>query len=170
MSYPDLYANRIGTQRLRALLLLIAVITVLLALLYLRGAHNKMIEARNSLEAFKYAETLLPNAAPKRVVANIDSKQKAYLADLNATALKLSVDWGSRIASVESALGADLALNGFRVDGQRNEMELKGETASNTKLTAIVGAIQKTGLDARVGRMARTTSGLEYSILIAWPQ
>jgi hypothetical protein len=170
MSYPDLYANRLRTRRLRVASLLVGIVAVLLALFFMRDSHNKMVEAQNTLDAFKYAETLLPNSAPPRPVAVIDPKQKAYLADLKATALKLSVDWGARIASVENALGADLALNAFRIDGQRNEIELKGETTSNTKLTAIVGAMQKTGLDARVGRMARIPNGLEYSVLIAWPQ
>jgi hypothetical protein len=171
---PDPYANPTRLRRYRAITLFFISVVLLLALTLLKDAYNKKIEAQSALTAVRSAEAMLPSAQARRPVAIVDPKQKAYLADLKSTAMKLSVDWSSRIASVEKALGPELSLNSFRVDGQKGEIELKGETSTNTKLTALVAAMQGNGLDARVGRVARfqngPTSGLEYSILIAWPQ
>jgi hypothetical protein len=170
MKFPDLYANKIRLYRLRTLLVLGCTGVLVFALLMLKSSHDNMAQAQATVTAMRSAEALLPGAQPRQIVIPIDAKQKAYLADLKATAAKLSVDWGARIASVESAMNADLSLNALRVDGQRGEIELKGETSSNAKLTAIVNAMQKAGLDARVGRLARLTNGLDYSILVVWPQ
>jgi type II secretory pathway component PulL len=174
MSYPDPYGNPSRVRRNRRIALLFAAALLLLTLVFLKASHDKKVEAYSALSAARSAEAMLPSAPPKKPVAAVDPKQRAYLADLKSTALKLSVDWNTRIASVENALGSELSLNAVRVDGQKGEMELKGETSSNAKLTSIIAAMQSTGLDARIGRVARfqsgTTSGLEYAILIAWPQ
>jgi hypothetical protein len=125
--------------------------------------------AKAALKGMQTAEALLPAVKPARQNLPIDPKQKAYIADLKTAAVKLSIDWSARIASVENATNTDLSLNALRVDAQKGEIELKGETSSNSKLTALVVAMQTSGLDARVGRLARLTNGLEYSILIVWP-
>jgi hypothetical protein len=168
MIYPDIYANRARTRRLRIALISVSFILFFAALFILKSVHHQMTQAQSSLSALQYAETLLATSRPSRPVSVVDPKQTAYLAELNATAARLSVDWGARIARVESSLSPDLSLNAFRIDAQRSEIEIKGETSSNAKLTSIVTAMQSSGLDARVGRLARLANGLEYSILISW--
>jgi hypothetical protein len=173
-SFPDPFASPLTLRRSRFVVMLFGVVLLLFALIYLKFAYDDKLDAQNSLKAAKEAEALLPSSPVRRVVAVVDAKQRAYRADLKATAMKLTVDWSARIASVEKAIGPDLALNAFRVDGQKGEIELKGETSSNAKLTSIVSSMQNNGLDARVGRIARfqngSVSGLEYSILVEWPQ
>jgi hypothetical protein len=173
-SYPDPFANPMILRRSRFVAMFFGVVILILAMTYLKLAFDDKRDAQNALRAAKAAEALLPSSPVRRVVAVVDAKQRAYRADLKATAMKLTVDWSARIASVEKAIGPDLALNAFRVDGQKGEIELKGETSSNAKLTSIVSAMQNNGLDARVGRIARyqsgSVSGLEYSILVEWPQ
>jgi hypothetical protein len=168
MIYPDIYTNRARARRLRIALVFVSCILFFVSLFTLKSVHHQMTQAHSSLSALQHAETLLVTTRPFRPVAIVDLKQKAYLAELNATAARLSVDWGARIARVESSLSPDLSLNAFRIDAQKSEIEIKGETSSNAKLTSIVTAMQSSGLDARVGRLARLTNGLEYSILISW--
>lgn len=178
MNFPDPYANKISVRRLRAVFAVFLFSLLLIALLVLKKSYDYKSEAMASTNSMQSAEALLPSTQPRKTALPVDEKQKAYLADLKATAVKLSVDWGARIASVESVMTADLSLNSLRVDAQKGELELKGEASSNAKLTAMVNSMQRAGLDARVGRLARFSngvgsgsgSGLEYSILIVWPQ
>jgi type II secretory pathway component PulL len=173
-SFPDPYANPSRMRRLRLILGVVTFALFVLALSALKVAQDKKLESQKALVAAQAAEAMLPSSQVRRPVAAADPKQKIYLSDLRATAVKLSVDWGARISTVEQAMGADLSLNAFRIDAQKGEIELKGETSSNVKLTAIVSEMQRNGLDARIGRLARfqngNSTGLEYSILIAWPE
>jgi hypothetical protein len=180
--YPDPYANPARMRRNRIALVLGSVVLSSMILIMLKASYDRLSDARSALNAARSAETLLPSTKPRKPVATIDLKKKAYLTDLKSTAVKLSIDWNARIASVENSLSSDLSINAFRVDAQKGEIELKGEASSNSKVTSIIAAMQSTGLDARVGRLARQQNGasggssasaissLEYSILIAWPQ
>jgi hypothetical protein len=168
-SYPDPYANPRRNRFRRSMLLIACAAMFLVALLFLKESHRRKSEAQDALEAVQSAAALLPSEPARRVVAAVDPKQKIFLSELRSTAAKLSIDWGARLAKVEQALGSELSLNSLRIDAQKGEMELKGETSSNEKLTALIGAMQRSGLDARVSRMGRLANGLEYSVLIAWP-
>jgi type II secretory pathway component PulL len=170
ISYPDPYANPRRMRRYRAIVLIVGAALVFFALVSLKAAHDSFNDAQGTLRATRAAEALLPSEAPRRPPTVVDPKQKTYLLDLRATSAKLSVDWIARIARVEKVIGPDMSLNSLRVDTQKGEIELKGETSSSEKLTTLIATMQRTGLDARVGRLGRLTTGLEYSVLVAWPQ
>jgi type II secretory pathway component PulL len=168
ISYPDPYANPRRMRLYRTIVLSVGAALALLALFSLKGAHDSFKEAQSTLKATRAAEAMLPSEPARRPTLVVDPKQKTYLLDLRATNAKLSIDWIARIASVEKVIGPDLSLNSLRVDALKGEIEIKGETSSSEKLTALIATMQRTGLDARVGRLGRLTSGLEYSVLVAW--
>jgi hypothetical protein len=115
ISYPDPFANTRRLRMYRAAFLLLCLALVLLALIMLKNAYERQMQARDALDSTRSAEAMLPKVQPVKPVVMVDPRQRSYLAEIKTTVEKLSVDWIARIGSIEKAMGSDSALNGIRV-------------------------------------------------------
>jgi hypothetical protein len=168
--WPDPLVIAAGERMRKSVLTVLALVVMACVAGYAMVAFSELSAARQSLEAAKSAASLLPMESVVRKVSVGDPKRKAYLAEMDATAIRLAVDWSARLGEVERVLGEEARLNSFRLDAQKGEIEIKGEVESGARLSSLVRRFTQAKLDANLSRVSSLAVGFEYVMLISWPK